>query len=679
MGCKLLFIIITRFSSQRRLGCILDILSLLALSVISALQELSTSRVGKAYHYSTRHADSEGVAVGALAAPWAFAGMLISSLRHKTSSGFSCFAVRSSMVSSFAMVAVLAIRTEMTSPLKYLHDPLAASKDIGSSPLRQRSKAGNDQNLNVNKSRGKMKARGTFVDGKCVALAAGCLVLILILTTFFRGGEKEQLQPAAWDTAYVNGTVAAAGVALNATAAAGSMHLMLTRLPNCFTVGEAMVVAQAIALLLWDVLLLGASFAAGLLDVAVPRSGQWSSHPSSVHQRKGLSSIFASRSEVGLFVELLVFGALLTGLVVGQLLRSLHAPAAQAGKQDKEPKQAVSVAADGSRDALGTEQSKRSGGVRTEGVKRGDWRALRTVGLLVAVLGLALVAAVRPALWALAFALSSWRRVALLGYWALLLAGALPFMDWVSSRVPTIIVRKGYHILAMALFTPALLLEPQLLSISLAIAAALLVVVEVLRVGNVPILGPKIHRFMTSFIDSRDAGALLVSHFSLLAGMAAPVWLSAVSSTPSSGCVPDLATAFSGIMILGVADSAASAIGRRFGRHRILGTRKTVEGTLGGIVCTLAAWLLLWPLCRCGGKESPILLKGILGAVEGKAGLVGGRALVGGLGSGLTQVSGGVALWAMMAATVASCLLEAATTQLDNIFLPLHHYAMVSA
>ena len=72
--------------------------------------------------------------------------------------------------------------------------------------------------------------------------------------------------------------------------------------------------------------------------------------------------------------------------------------------------------------------------------------------------------------------------------------------------------------LAMALFTPALLLEPQLLSISLAIAAALLVVVEVLRVGNVPILGPKIHRFMTSFIDSRDAGALLVSHFSLLAG-----------------------------------------------------------------------------------------------------------------------------------------------------------------
>jgi hypothetical protein len=70
----------------------------------------------------------------------------------------------------------------------------------------------------------------------------------------------------------------------------------------------------------------------------------------------------------------------------------------------------------------------------------------------------------------------------------------------------------------MALFTPVLLLEPQLLSVSLAIATALLVAVEVLRVAAVPLVGPRIHRFMTAFIDSRDAGLLLVSHFSLLAG-----------------------------------------------------------------------------------------------------------------------------------------------------------------
>lgn len=82
--------------------------------------------------------------------------------------------------------------------------------------------------------------------------------------------------------------------------------------------------------------------------------------------------------------------------------------------------------------------------------------------------------------------------------------------------------------------------------------------------------------------------------------MAAPVWLSSAAVTPPGACVTDLALAFAGIVVLGIADSAASAIGRRFGRRRILGTRKTLEGTLGGVTLTLAAWAAVWPLCRCG-------------------------------------------------------------------------------
>ena len=39
--------------------------------------------------------------------------------------------------------------------------------------------------------------------------------------------------------------------------------------------------------------------------------------------------------------------------------------------------------------------------------------------------------------------------------------------------------------------------------------------------------GAQLHRFMMSFTYSRDAGALLVSHFSLLTGCAVPVWLAA--------------------------------------------------------------------------------------------------------------------------------------------------------
>lgn len=67
--------------------------------------------------------------------------------------------------------------------------------------------------------------------------------------------------------------------------------------------------------------------------------------------------------------------------------------------------------------------------------------------------------------------------------------------------------------LALALFTPALILEPELLALSLAIACAALVAAETIRIGGLPILGPKIHSFMTSFIDERDSGLVLVSLF----------------------------------------------------------------------------------------------------------------------------------------------------------------------
>lgn len=70
---------------------------------------------------------------------------------------------------------------------------------------------------------------------------------------------------------------------------------------------------------------------------------------------------------------------------------------------------------------------------------------------------------------------------------------------------------QGYHMLALALFTPCLIFEPELLSAGLAIACAALTVVEAVRISRLPILGDQIHGFMTSFIDERDSGLLLVS------------------------------------------------------------------------------------------------------------------------------------------------------------------------
>ena len=201
---------------------------------------------------------------------------------------------------------------------------------------------------------------------------------------------------------------------------------------------------------------------------------------------------------------------------------------------------------------------------------------------------------------------------------------------------------------------------------------------------------------MTAFIDSRDGGLLLVSHFSLLLGMAAPVWLSAGFLPPSScaqggagpapggwgstqGCrVADSgaaqcawqpqrgapAVAFAGIVALGAGDSAASALGRWCGRLKLLGTQKTVEGTLGGVAASLLTWAGVGLACGClQGLPSSSLQEGSLGP--------------GGLWDVQRQPLVG---WGALAgACVASSLLELSTTQLDNIFLPLHHFAWLAA
>lgn len=51
---------------------------------------------------------------------------------------------------------------------------------------------------------------------------------------------------------------------------------------------------------------------------------------------------------------------------------------------------------------------------------------------------------------------------------------------------------QGYHVLAVGLFLPALFLDPPFLSLALSIALALLVLIEAIRVAQVPYLGASI-------------------------------------------------------------------------------------------------------------------------------------------------------------------------------------------
>lgn len=120
------------------------------------------------------------------------------------------------------------------------------------------------------------------------------------------------------------------------------------------------------------------------------------------------------------------------------------------------------------------------------------------------------------------------------------------------------------------------------------------------------------------------------------------------------------AAAYAGIIILGFGDSAASVLGRAYGQNRITdGNRKTVEGTLSGAAATLAGWGLL-AMLRVALATGYILLCGPVVAAR-------------------HWIWGWLDVGRFLTASFASCLLEAATTQLDNVFIPLHHFAMLAA
>lgn len=57
-------------------------------------------------------------------------------------------------------------------------------------------------------------------------------------------------------------------------------------------------------------------------------------------------------------------------------------------------------------------------------------------------------------------------------------------------------MRKVYHLLAMGLFVPVFFWDLQLLSLSLAIAFAVLVLLEVLRCIRIPLIGQAVQNFM---------------------------------------------------------------------------------------------------------------------------------------------------------------------------------------
>lgn len=133
-------------------------------------------------------------------------------------------------------------------------------------------------------------------------------------------------------------------------------------------------------------------------------------------------------------------------------------------------------------------------------------------------------------------------------------------------------------------YTPGLIYEPTLLYLASGGIFALFLMLELTRLINVPPMGTILQEVFSIFVDEKDALVSLTPLY-LLCGMSYALWMP-TNSLP-------LTCLFSGVLTVGIGDTAASYVGCNWGTHKWPSSEKSVEGTFGcalsqaGLICAL--------------------------------------------------------------------------------------------
>jgi len=154
--------------------------------------------------------------------------------------------------------------------------------------------------------------------------------------------------------------------------------------------------------------------------------------------------------------------------------------------------------------------------------------------------------------------------------------------------------RKLFHLAVVLVYASGLVYSPVLLFISSIAALILMVFIEAVRWSQAI---PQVSYFLTEalqpFLDSKDSGSLILTNIYLLVGVSWPLWVYPGPLTVH----PSPLVLYSGVISVGVADSAASIVGSTAGSIRWPGSDKTVEGSLAAVISSL---VFVWALSGLG-------------------------------------------------------------------------------
>lgn len=224
--------------------------------------------------------------------------------------------------------------------------------------------------------------------------------------------------------------------------------------------------------------------------------------------------------------------------------------------------------------------------------------------------------------WLIDYILESKLRVLLLQGWVLALAGIVPVVFFLASQdvISLNNRRKVWHFaLVGALAYPALVAEPTFSALAVLGSVFVFIVLEFLRCTRITFLGDVLNSLLHLFQDEKDLqGPLSLSYIFLLVGVAIPIGYGIV--------VDDVVSirSYLGLVALGLGDSFASIIGKRFGKNKWKGQSRTIEGTITYIVVTFVSFVfidfyLLPEGSRVKNWENVFIVSLVGGAIEGSA------------------------------------------------------------
>ena len=150
----------------------------------------------------------------------------------------------------------------------------------------------------------------------------------------------------------------------------------------------------------------------------------------------------------------------------------------------------------------------------------------------------------------------------LLFTWSLLVLASVAVVGLYSSRgwVVTTGTRKLFHVAILLVYTSGLLHCHLLLLVASYAALGLMLGLEMLRVSElIPLVSTFLTQRLRPFLDTKDSGRLIPTNIYLLIGLSLPLW---TDPGPVSVFASSSLNLYSGLISVGVADTAAAVIGK---------------------------------------------------------------------------------------------------------------------